>query len=103
MMLMLNDSHGNRIDLPGGLRGLDPRVFSRGIEVSFLGETLRFISREDFIAMKCFAGGPQHLLEAADGWVGAEGPINLDLIRRVTLRFGREAADRLEQVLQSAN
>ena len=28
-MLVLGDSHGNRVDLLGGLRGLDPNVFSR--------------------------------------------------------------------------
>jgi hypothetical protein len=58
------------VDLLGGLRGLDPKAFSRGIEVPFLGDTLRFVGREDFIAMKCFADGPQDLLDAKDayGW-----------------------------------
>jgi hypothetical protein len=96
MMLVLSDSHGNQVDLLGGLRGLDPKVFSRGIEVPFLGDTLRFVGREDFIAMKCFADGPQDLLDAKDAYLGAEGPVDLDLMRRITRRFGRDAADRLE-------
>src|SRR5271155_5662907 len=66
MMLVLSDSHENKVDLLGGLRGLDPKVFSRGIEVPLLGDTLRFVGREDFIAMKCFADGPQDLLDAKD-------------------------------------
>ena len=98
-MLVLTDSHGNRVDLLGGLRGLDPKVFSRAIEVTFLGDTLRFVGREDFIAMKCFADGLQDLLDAKGAYLGAEGPIDLDLMRRITRRFGRDAADRLEQIL----
>ncbi len=101
MMFVLGDSHGNQVDLLGGLRGLDPKVFSRGIEVPFLGDTLRFVGREDFIAMKCFAGGPQDLLDARNAYRGAEGPVDLNLMRTVTCRFGRDAADRLEQILSS--
>jgi hypothetical protein len=99
MMLVLSDSHGNQVDLLGGLRGVDPRIFSRGIEVPFLGAALRFVGREDFIAMKCFADGPQDLLDAKSAYLGAEGPVDLDLMRRVTRRFGRDAADRLERIL----
>src|SRR5271156_623242 len=99
MMLVLSDSHGNQVDLLGGLRGLDPKVFSRGIEVPFLGDTLRFVGREDFIAMKCFARGPQDILDARSAYRSAQGPVNLDLLRALTRRFGRDAADALEQVL----
>ncbi len=98
-MLVLSDAHGNRVDLLGGLRGMDPEVFSRTVEVPFIGESLRIVGREDFIAMKCFAGGPQDILDAQSAYRGARGPIDLDLLRSVTRRFGRDAADRLEQVL----
>lgn len=101
MMLVLDDSHGNQVDLLGGLRGLDPKAFSRGIEVPFLGDNLRFVGREDFIAMKCFADGPQDLLDAKDAYLSADGPVDLDLMRRITRRFGRDAADRLERILSS--
>lgn len=99
-MFILTDPHGNQVDLLGGLRGLDPKAFSRGIEVPFLGETLRIVGREDFIAMKCFAGGPQDILDARSAYHGAPGPVDLDLLRTVTRRFGRDAADRLESVIQ---
>ena len=101
VMLVLSDPHGNQVELLGGLRGLDPKVFSRGIEVPFLGDTIRFVGREDFIAMKCFADGPQDLLDAKGAYLGAEAPVDLDLMRRVTRRFGRDAADRLERVLSN--
>jgi hypothetical protein len=67
--------------------------------VPFQGSILRVVSREDFIAMKSFAGGPQDLLDARDAYLGAEGPVDLDLLRRITCRFGRDAADRLEQII----
>ncbi len=98
-MLMLSDKFGNRVDLLGGLRGMDPELFSRTLEVAFLGESLRIVGREDFIAMKCFAGAPQDILDAQSAYRGAAGPVDLDLLRSVTRRFGRDAADRLEQVL----
>jgi predicted nucleotidyltransferase len=97
--LILTDAHTNRVELLGGLRGLDPEVFSRTVEVPFAGENLRVVGREDLIAMKCFAGGPQDILDAQSAFQSAEVPVDLDLLRRVTRRFGRDAADKLEQVL----
>ncbi|MEO8064081.1 MAG: DUF6036 family nucleotidyltransferase [Pseudomonadota bacterium] len=98
-MLVLRDAHENRVELLGGLRGMDPEVFSRTVEVPFLGVSLRIVGREDFIAMKCFAGGPQDIMDARSAYRSAQGPVNLDLLRAVTRRFGRDAADNLEQVL----
>ena len=98
-LLLLSDTHGNRVDLLGGLKGLDPQAFSRTLNVPFSGDTLRIIGREDFIAMKCFAGGPQHIADAHVALRSAEEPVDFDLLRRVTRRFGRAAADVLEHVL----
>lgn len=98
-MLILRDGYNNRVELLGGLRGMDPALFSRTVEVPFLGVPLRIVGREDFIAMKCFAGGPQDILDAQYAYRSAQGPVDLDLLRAVTRRFGRNAADKLEQVL----
>lgn len=98
-MLIVSDRHGNRVDLLGGLRGMDPAIFSRTLEVPFMGTNLRIAGREDFIAMKCFAGGSQDILDAESAYRSAQSPVDLDLLRSVTRRFGREAADDLEQVL----
>jgi hypothetical protein len=100
-MLILSDSHNNHVDLLGGLRGMDPAIFSRTVEVPFMGMNLRIAGREDFIAMKCFAGGPQDILDAQSAYRSTHGPVDLDLLRAVTRRFGRDAADNLEQVLAS--
>jgi predicted nucleotidyltransferase len=98
-MLALDDAYGNRVELLGGLRGLDPLVFSRAIDVAFLGINLRIVGREDFIAMKCFAGSPQDLSDARAVYEGARGPLDFDLLRALTRRFGRDAADRLEELV----
>jgi predicted nucleotidyltransferase len=100
-MLILTDSHNNHVELLGGLRGMDPAIFSRTVQVPFMGVNLRIVGREDFIALKCFAGGPQDILDAQSAYRSAQGPVDLDLLRAVTRRFGRDAADNLEQVLAS--
>jgi hypothetical protein len=48
--------------------------------------------------MKCFAGGPQDLEDARIAIKTAEH-VDLDLLRRITRRFGRAAADALELLL----
>lgn len=98
-LLVVADTYGNRVELLGGLRGLDPKIFSRGMKVPFQGVDLRIVGREDFVAMKCFAGGPQDLSDARAAFEGAQGPVDVDLLRTVTRRFGRAAADRLEDLL----
>jgi len=100
-MLVLSDDLGNRVELLGGLRNMDPEISSRTLQVKFRDQTLRIVGREDFIAMKCFAGSPQDLLDARSAYQAAPGPIDLDLLRTLTRRFGREAADRLEEILAS--
>ena len=100
-MLVLRDAHENRVELLGGLKGMDPEVFSRTVEVPFMGASLRIVGREDFIAMKCFAGSPQDILDARAAYRRAQEPVNIDLLRVVTRRFGRHAADKLEEVLSA--
>lgn len=98
-VLVVSDTHGNRVDLLAGLRGLDPEAFARAISVPFKGRSLRVVSREDFIAMKCFAGEPQDLADARSALALATEPVDVDLLRRLARRFGRPAADVLESLL----
>jgi hypothetical protein len=98
-MLVLSDEFHNHVELLGGLRSMDPGIFARTLEVEFRDETLRIVGREDFIAMKCFAASPQDILDARSAYQAAPGPLDLDLLRTLTRRFGRAAADKLEEVL----
>ncbi len=78
---------------------MDPQFLARTIEIPFLGEPLRFVGREDFIAMKCFAGDSQDLLDAQSAYTRAQAPVNIDLLRVLARRFGRIAADNLEKLV----
>ena len=98
-LLILQDGHENTVELLGGLRGLDPEAFMRTITVPFQGHTLRLVGREDFIAMKCYAGGPQDIADARAALQRCDAPTDLDLLRRLTRRFGRAASDELEHLL----
>lgn len=100
-LLAVTDKHGNRVDVLAGLRGFDAEAFSRAMTVPYLGTSLRVVGREDLIAMKCFAGGPLDVADAREIIQGARKPIDVDLARRITRRFGRTAADTLEQLLKS--
>jgi predicted nucleotidyltransferase len=98
-LLKVNDSFGNRVDLLLGLRGMEPQAFSRVVEVPFQGSTLKFIGREDFIAMKVFAGGPMDLLDATRAISAGRDSLDFDLMRQLAKRYGRDAAESLERLL----
>jgi predicted nucleotidyltransferase len=98
-LLNVSDSFGNRVDLLLGLRGLEPQAFSRVVEVPFQGSMLKFIGREDFIAMKVFAGGPMDLVDAARAISAGRNSLDFDLVRRLAKRYGRDASASLERLL----
>jgi hypothetical protein len=50
--------------------------------------------------MKCFAGGPQDIADAVKALKTSDQPLDLELLRRTTRRFGRPAADLLEKLLR---
>lgn len=100
-LLELTDRHGNRVDLLVGLRGLEAEALSRTIAVPFAGEVLRFIGREDFIAMKVFAGGPQDLADARSAIAAAGESIDIPLLKRLAARFGRATATSMDGLLSS--
>jgi hypothetical protein len=98
-LLKVSDSYGNRVDLLLGLRGIEPQAFSRVVEVPFQGNTLQFIGREDFIAMKVFAGGPMDLVDATRAISAGRDSFDLNLVRRLAKRYGRDASESLERLL----
>ena len=99
-LLAINDAHGNRVDLLGGLRGLEPAAFSRVIQVPFKGSTMRVIGREDFIAMKAFAGGPQDIADARNAMLLGRDSMDLNLLRALAKRYGRQADTTLEALIK---
>jgi len=98
-VLQLTDSFENRVDLLVGLRGLEPEAFSRAIDVPFQGKALRVVGREDFVAMKVFAGGPQDMTDAKNAIAAASGSLDLILLKRLTKRYGHNAYESLRKLL----
>jgi hypothetical protein len=98
-LLRVSDELGNQVDLLLGLRRLDPKAFSRTIEVALQGEPLRFIGREDFIAMKVYAGGPVDLQDAENAIATDPKSLDVALVKQLSARFGRKASESLERLL----
>ena len=69
--------------------------------VAFQGSTVKFIGREDFIAMKVFAGGPMDLVDATRAVTAAGASLDLELVRRLAKCFGKDASASLERLLKS--
>lgn len=102
-LLEIKDRHGNRVDLLVGLRGMDPELLSRTRQVSLADAVLDIVGREDFIAMKAFAGGPVDLADARAVIELDRESLDLELLRRLAQRFGRDAARVLEELIGDAD
>ena len=101
-LVRVSDSFGNQVDVLLGIRGLDPKAFSRTVEVPLEGTRLRFVGREDFIAMKVAAGGPIDLMDAENAIAADPKSLDVELLRNLSLRFGASASASLERVLGDA-
>ena len=102
-MLRSSDRYGNRVDLLIGIRGMQAQAFFRLVEVPFQGKMLTFIGREDFIAMKAFAGGPLDLIDAERAISAAGDLLDMELVRRLAREYGRTAAEALDSLLTGAH
>ena len=100
-LLKLTDGYGNRVDLLIGLKGMEAEAFARIIEVPFRGQKLRFIGREDFIAMKAFAGGPMDIVDATRARAAAGASLDEALLRRLAKQYGRDTLQVVERLLAS--
>jgi predicted nucleotidyltransferase len=101
-LLEIKDRHGNRVDLLLGLRGMDPELLNRTRQVRLADATLEIVGREDFIAMKAFAGGPVDLADARAIIDLDRGSLDLALLRRLAQRFGRDTTRAVDQLINGA-
>ena len=101
-LVQVSDSFGNQVDVLLGIRGLDPKAFSRTVEVPLEGTQLRFVGREDFIAMKLAAGGPIDMVDAEHAIAADPKSLDVELTRNLCLRFGAGASASLERMLGEA-
>jgi predicted nucleotidyltransferase len=98
-LLEIKDRHGNRVDLLLGLRGMDPELLNRTRQVGFGETVLAIVGREDFIAMKAFAGRPVELADARAVIDLDRRALDVELLRRLAQRFGTDAARIVEDLI----
>jgi hypothetical protein len=98
--IVVQDRHGNRVDLLLAVHGMDPEAAGRGVTAALLDSSVRIIAAEDLIAMKIFAGGPQDL-EDVRGILQVSGQLlNLELLRNLTGRYGPGIENKLAALLK---
>lgn len=98
-LLQISDTYGNRVDLLAGLRGLDMDAYSRAVEIPFADSSLRVIGREDFIAMKVFAGGPLDMSDARRAIAVSGESLDTALLLQLAGKFGADVQRACEQLL----
>jgi len=98
-LLEVKDRQGNRVDLLIGLRGMDPELMNRTRQVRLAEAVLEIVGREDFIAMKAFAGGPVDLADARGVMDLDRDSLDLKLLRRLAQRFGSDATRTVEDLI----
>lgn len=99
-VLVIKDKYRNRVDLLFGLKGFDPDAFDRTLQVEMNGQPLQVVGREDFIAMKLYAGGPVDLRDAQQAFFVNRDAIDIPLLEKLTARFGRHAAKKLDSLIR---
>jgi len=78
---------------------------ARGVRYAVIGfadATLEIVGREDFIAMKAFAGGPVDLADVRVIIELDREALDLELLRRLAQRFGRDATRAIDQLIGGA-
>jgi hypothetical protein len=98
-VIVLHDKYGNRADLLLGVRGMDSAAPSRVVPSMLLGSPISIIGAEDLIAMKIFAGGAQDLDDVKNVLQVSGSRLDLDLLRRLTRRYGAGEAKTLDRLL----
>jgi predicted nucleotidyltransferase len=98
-LLEVRDGYGNRVDLLVGLRGMDPELLDRTRQVMLAEAILEIVGREDFIAMKAFAGGPVDLADARAVIAQDRESLDLELLQRLAQRFGRDTVKAVESLI----
>ena len=66
-----------------------------------MNSSVNFIGLEDFIAMKMFAGSPKDIDDIIGVLEVSANKINLNLLKKLTLNYGKQELKKLEKLLDS--
>ena len=100
-VIAVEDRFHNRVDLVMKIRGMTDAVFARTIDVEFMGERIRVIGVEDFIAMKVFAGNPKDVSDVVGVLRVSHDRIDVALLKQLVKPYGRATLRTLESVLRA--
>jgi hypothetical protein len=98
-VIAVHTSSGAQVDLLGGLRGMDAGAFRRARRFTVLGRPVNFVGPEDFIAMKCYAGSAQDLLDVREMLRLVRSTLDESLLLELGRKFGRRASHHLTALL----
>jgi hypothetical protein len=101
-VLRARDSYGNQVDLLFGLRGVEPALFDRALVVPYKETTIDVVGREDFVAMKLFAGAPQDVVDALGVFDNSASELDRELLRELCKRFGKSTERALDKMLRES-
>lgn len=93
------DAHGNPVDLLMGLRRMDPGIGARVVEAEWEGTRVRFVGREDLVAVKVFAGSGQDLEDVRRLIEVSKETLDRDLVLELAGRFGKRCRGSVERLL----
>ena len=99
-VINIQDRFHNRVDLLIGIRGMTQEAFHRLEKARFMDCSIKVIGREDFIAMKIFAGSSKDILDVI-GVLNVSGEkIDLKLLKKLTAQYGADCAKKLQALLK---
>jgi hypothetical protein len=101
--IVIEDRHGNRVDLLSGIRGMAPDAATRCVSASLLDSKIHVIAVEDLIAMKVFADGFQDLEDVRGILQVSRTLINQELMRKLARRYGIAVARKLDGLLKESS
>ena len=99
-VINIQDGFQNRVDLLIGIRGTTQDVFVRAAETQFMGSSIKIVGREDFIALKIFAGSSKDIQDVIGVFNVSGQKIDLNLLKKLTTQYGTGCVKKLEGLLK---
>jgi len=100
-VINIEDDFKNRADLLLDILGMKEDAFLRVHETVFMDSSINIIGAEDFIAMKIFAGNEKDINDAIGVLKISFEEIDLNLLKELTLNYGKDELKKLETLLNN--
>jgi len=98
-VILIEDHHGNHVDLLLGIKKADRDLFKRVKRIEFQGETINIVGVEDLIVMKVYAGSHKDIADVQGILAVSRETIDQKKLIRFVRNFGEEATNILKEML----